>query len=132
MDFSEFVGEIQHRLELPGEGEAVRAIRATLTSLGERLQAGEAEDLAASLPMEIDRFLTEADSGQRFDYDEFLDRMADHEGIDRADAAYHAKVVVAQVAEVVQGAEMQQVRDQLPDDFDDLFELVGEDALTQS
>lgn len=62
MDFSEFVGQVQHRLELPGEGEALRAIRATLATLGERLQAGEAEDLAASLPMEIDRFLTEADS----------------------------------------------------------------------
>ena len=132
MDFSEFVGQIQHRLELPGEGEAVRAIRATLTTLGERLQAGEAEDLAASLPMEIDRFLTEADSGQRFDYDEFLDRVAGHEGIDRADAAYHSKVVVAQAAEVVQSAEMQQVRDQLPEEFDDLVDLVGEDVLTQS
>ena len=132
MDFHEFVGQIQNRLELPGEGEAVRAIRATLTPLGERLQAGEADDLAASLPMEIDRFLIEADSGQRFDYDEFVDRVAGHEGIDRADAAYHAKVVVAQVAEVTQASEVQQVRDQLPDEFEDLFELVGEDAIEQS
>ena len=82
--------------------------------------------------MEIDRFLTEADSGQRFDYDEFLDRVAGHEGIDRADAAYHAQVVVGQVAEVTQASEMRQVRDQLPDDFDDLFEFVDEDVLQPS
>ena len=124
MNFSEFVGQVQHRLELAEEGEAVRAARATLTTLGERIVEGEAEDLASSLPMEIDRFLTEAESGQRFDYDEFLDRVAEREGVDRSDAAYHAKVVLDIVAEVTPAGEIDQVRGQLPDDFDDLFELV--------
>ena len=53
MNFDEFTGEIQHRLELSGTGEAVRAVRATLMTLGQRLPEGNAEDLAASLPMEI-------------------------------------------------------------------------------
>ncbi|MFB6122423.1 MAG: DUF2267 domain-containing protein [Haloferacaceae archaeon] len=127
MDFSEFVGQVQHRLELSGEGEAVRAARATLTTLGERLQAGEADDLASSLPMEIDRFLREAESGQRFGYDEFIDRVSEREGVDRADAVYHAKVVVGLVGEVTQVTEMRQVENQLPADFGDLFELVEAD-----
>ena len=124
MNFGEFVGQVQHRLELPAEGEAVRAARATLTTLGERIVAGEADDLASSLPMEIDRFLREADSGQRFSYDEFVDRVAEREGVDGADAAYHAKVIVALVSEVAPGRELEQVRGQLPDDFDPLFDLV--------
>ena len=37
MNFDEFTGEVQHRLELPGAGEAVRAIRATLMTLGQRI-----------------------------------------------------------------------------------------------
>lgn len=123
MNFSEFVGQVQHRLELAEEGEAVRAARATLTTLGERIVEGEAEDLASSLPMEIDRFLTEAESGQRFDYDEFVERVAEREGVERPDAAYHAKVILDIVAEVTPASEIDQVRGQLPDDFDDLFEL---------
>lgn len=130
MNFDEFTGQVQNRLELAGTGETLRAIRAVLTTLGERLQAGEAEDLAASLPMEIDRYLLEADSGQRFGWDEFLDRVMEREGMtdsdDRADAAYHARAIVAVANQVVSGNEMRQVRDQLPadEDWDELFELV--------
>lgn len=40
MIFDEFTGEIQHRLELPGTGETVRAIRATLMTLGQRSTGG--------------------------------------------------------------------------------------------
>lgn len=128
MNFDEFTGQIQHRLEQSDTGEAVRSIRVVLTALGERLQPGEAADLAAPLPMEIDRFLTEADSGQRFSYDEFVDRVVEGTGVDRADAVYHAKVVVGLVAEVVPAGEIEQVRGQLPDDFDDLFELVDAES----
>ena len=90
MKYKEFVGQVQNRLELAELGEAVRATRAVLTTLGERLQEGEANDLAGSLPMEIDRYLTEAESGQRFDFAEFVDRVAEREGIERSDAQYHA------------------------------------------
>jgi len=48
MNFDEFTGQVQHRLELAETGEAVRAIRATLSTLGERIPEGNAEDLAAS------------------------------------------------------------------------------------
>ncbi|MFC7157389.1 DUF2267 domain-containing protein [Halomarina halobia] len=132
MNFDEFTGQVQNRLELPGTGESVRAIRATLTTLGERLQAGEAEDLAGPLPMEIDRFLIEAESGQRFDYDEFIDRVWERENMtdpdDRADAAYHAQAILDVVSGAVPPGELSQVRDQLPADFDDLFELVDADV----
>lgn len=128
MRFSEFIGQVQHRLELPGEGEALRVTRAVLTTLGERIQAGEAEDLAAPLPMEVDRFLTSAASGERFGYDEFTDRVADRAGTDRSEAAYYSKTVVALVAEVVPSGEIAQVRDQLPTEFDALFELVDSSA----
>lgn len=134
MDFDEFTGQVQNRLALPSTGETLRAIRATLTTLGERLQGGEASDLAGSLPMEIDRYLLEADSGQRFDWDEFLDRIWEREEMidpdDRADAAYHARVIVDIVNDVVPPGEMQQVRDGLSadEDWDELFELVDQDA----
>jgi uncharacterized protein (DUF2267 family) len=125
MNYSEFMGEVQNRLELPGPGEAVRATRATLTTLGERLHGGEASDLASPLPMEIDRFLVEADSGQRFDYDEFLDRVSERGNVDRSTANYQAQQVVAVLAEVVPPGNIEKARNQLPDDFEDLFDLIG-------
>ncbi len=69
MNFDEFTGEVQHRLELPGTGEAVQAIRAILMTLGQCIPEGNAEDLTASLPMEIKWYLTGIvhKHGQRFD-----------------------------------------------------------------
>jgi len=124
MNFDEFTGQVQHRLELASTGEAVRATRAVLTTIGERIQAGEAADLASSLPMEIDRFVTEADSGQRFSMDEFVDRVAERAAVDRPDAFYYAQTVMAVTAETVPESELLQVKGQLPEEFDRLFEYV--------
>ncbi|KAB1196116.1 MULTISPECIES: DUF2267 domain-containing protein [Haloferax] len=117
MDFDEFTGEIQHRLELPGTGETVRAIRATLMTLGERIPEGSAEDLAASLPIEIKWYLTGAvhEHGQRFDWSEFVSRVSDIEGEDPPKAAYHAQVIVDLVGTLVPPSDLQQLRDQLPE-----------------
>ena len=124
MNYKEFIGQVQHRLEYGQFGQAVRATRAVLTTLGERLQEGEATDLASPLPMEIDRYLTDAEHGQRFDYQEFLDRVAEREHIDRADANYHAQQLLVVISEVVPAGNLEKIDDQLPEDFDPLFELI--------
>ncbi|MGQ4554821.1 DUF2267 domain-containing protein [Halobellus sp. GM3] len=131
MDFDEFTSTIQHRLELPGTGEAVRAIRATLSTLGERLPAGHAADLAASLPIEIKWYLTGAvhEHGQRFDWSAFLDRVSEIEQTDRAEAAHHSRIVVDLVSTIVPDSDFRQLRNALPEGQDDenwrkLFEVV--------
>ncbi|MCG1003400.1 MULTISPECIES: DUF2267 domain-containing protein [Halobacterium] len=127
MKHDEFVGAVQNRAELASRGEAIRVTRAVLTTLGERLQPGEASDLAGPLPMEIDIFLHDADSGQIFDYDDFVQRVAERANADYADAAFYAQVVMDVVDEAVPESELQDVTAQLPEDYDDLFELVGTD-----
>jgi len=131
MDFDEFTGQLQHRLELANTGEAVRAARATLMTLGQRIPEGNAADLAASLPMEIKWYMTGAvhEHGQRFDWQEFVSRVSETENADLSDAAYHARVVIDLVHSVVPASDFQQLRDQLPESDDDedwqeLFELV--------
>jgi uncharacterized protein (DUF2267 family) len=131
MDFDEFTGQVQHRLELANTGEALRATRATLLTLGQRLPEGNAADLAASLPMEIKWYMTGAvhEHGQRFDWSEFVDRVSEIEQTDRSEAAYHSRVVVDLVRTVVPESDFQQLRDALPESEDDenwreLFEIV--------
>lgn len=128
MKFTEFTGEVQHRLELGGQGEAVRATRAVLTTLGERLPEGHATNLAAPLPTEIDYYLLAADHGQRFDHGEFVTRVADRAAVDSADAAFHAQAVVALVADILPAGELDDLRAALPADYEDLFELVEADS----
>jgi uncharacterized protein (DUF2267 family) len=128
MKYNEFVTEVQQRLDLASQGDAVRATRAVLTSLGERLQAEEADDLASPLPMEIDRYLRDADSGQRFSFEEYLDRVGERAGVETRTALHHAQRVVELVSEVVPSGELKQVRAQLPADFDELFDRVDEAA----
>jgi uncharacterized protein (DUF2267 family) len=131
MNFDEFTGELQHRLELSGTGETVRAIRATLLTLGQRIPDGNAEDLAASLPIEIKWYLTGAvhEHGQRFDWREFMERVGEIEGIDAPEAAHHARIVIDFVHEQVPESDFRQLRDALPESEDDenwrkLFEVV--------
>lgn len=93
MNFDEFTGEVQHRLELPGTGETVRSIRATLMTLGQRIPEGNAENLAASLPMEIKWYPTGAvyEHGQRFDWLVFVSRINEIETV--TDCRTHARTV---------------------------------------
>jgi uncharacterized protein (DUF2267 family) len=121
MNFDEFTGQLQHRLGTPGTGETVRAARATLSTLGSRIPAGAAEDLAASLPMEIDWYLTGAvhEHGQRFDWREFVQRVAEIEGTEPQDAAYHAQIVIDLVAELVPPSDLEDLRGMLPEAEDE-------------
>jgi uncharacterized protein (DUF2267 family) len=78
MDHDTFIGTVQQRADLASRGAADSATRATLATLGERVTAEEAEDLAAQLPMEVGRYLTDVEEhGQQFDAEAFADRVAD-------------------------------------------------------
>jgi len=126
MNYKEFMGNAQHRLELDELGPAVRATRAVLTTLGERIGPGEASGLASPLPMEVDRYLTDADSGETFGYHEFVDRVAQRGGVDGSDANYYAETIVGLVGEVVPAGNIEKVRNQLPEEFAPLFQFVDE------
>ena len=123
MNYDEFVGQVQHRAHLADGGQAMRAIHATLETLNERLVGGEADDLAAQLPTEIGSYLREPVLQEKFGFHEFFERVAVREEVPISDAAFHASAVVSVLCNAVSRGEMEDVRSQLPKEYDRLFEV---------
>lgn len=126
MQYHEIVGKVQHQAHLASEGEAVRALQATLKTLGERLYGEEGEHLAAQLPNELGTFLTQDNGNQTYTLDEFLARVAEREGVDLPEAVHHARVVISVISEAVTTGEIEDVRAQLPETYQPLFEAGSE------
>ncbi len=123
MKYHDFIGQVQHRARLSSEEEAVRATRATLSTLGERLGGGEASDVAAQLPQEIAIFLKpEDEEADRFDVNEFFGRVERREQVDRPDAVFHSRCVIHVLSDAVSGGEFEDIRAQLPEDYKPLLD----------
>ena len=122
MKYNDFIGKVQNRARLGTSSKAIRATRATLEVLGQRLFGGEAKDLAAQLPEEIGIYLEQDVPSEAFGLDEFYERVSEKEGVDLPGAVYHAQSVISVVQEAVSQGEMDDVRAQLPDEYDPLFE----------
>ena len=134
MDHDAFIGEVQNRAELASRGAALSASRATLETLGDRLQEGEATDLGAQLSDELGRYLEEhADTTESFGFEEFTERVAERdENLSDSDddlsaAAFHARVVVDALSEAVSEGELDDLRNSLPEEYGQLFELADTD-----
>ncbi|WP_440770081.1 DUF2267 domain-containing protein [Natronorubrum sp. DTA28] len=137
--YTDFLGEVQHRIEAGTQAEAVRTTRAVLETIGERVDEGGATDIASPLPMEIDRYLLHVDHGNDYDFDEFVERVVARmsyedldletnygrpSDVDESDAVFRIKAVVALLNETVPGDGIANVEQQFPDEFDEMFELV--------
>lgn len=103
---------------------AKKATNATLTVLGQRLAGGEPSDLAAQLPTEL-KPLVDQHAGQSdpFGVEEFLRRVAEHEGngYNTEQVADHVRAVFAVLTDAVTDGEAENVRSQLPSGYTTLF-----------
>jgi uncharacterized protein (DUF2267 family) len=126
MNYDQFVGQVQARAGLASQGDAVRCIRATLETLGERLDADFADNIAAQLPDEIGRHLQYATGFERMSIDDFYDRVHERECqgskiVDRPEAVYHIRVVLDVLQEAVSPGSRDKLRTQLPPEFQPLL-----------
>jgi uncharacterized protein (DUF2267 family) len=123
MQTAEFLGQVQNKARLATLGQAMRATRATLETLAERLGPDESRHLAAQLPHEIQLFLADAGTPmpERFSSDEFLLRVCAREGIDLPESTHHARAVIDVLTQAVSRGEILDVLDRLPDDYRRLF-----------
>ena len=126
MTHDEFVGQVQARARLGSRGAAEAAIRATLETLAERLDAGASENLSAQLPHEIAHHLRgyHAIAFDRMSLDDFFKRVREREmeSVDLPEAVYHVRVVMEVLREAVSAGEIDKIRRTLPAEFRPIFE----------
>ena len=122
MKFDEFVTEVADRTGM-GRDEAESLVRATLRTLAERLSGGEAEDLRAQLPKQLQpELIPPQEEAQGFGVEEFARRVAARSGIDEADAGAGVVAVLSVIRDAVSPGEFDDVLSQLGRDFAELVE----------
>jgi uncharacterized protein (DUF2267 family) len=131
MTYEEFVGHVQHRAHLPSQEAGLRAARATLETLSERIEPGAAAHLAAQLPRELGRFLTTPSEFRRLSLKEFFESIQQREGdaVDLPAAVYHARVVFEVLQEAVAPGTIQKIRSELPAEYTPLFDAGSQGPL---
>jgi uncharacterized protein (DUF2267 family) len=130
MQHDEFIGQVVARAHLDSRGAAERATRAVLETLSERLPQDEAHHLASQLPREIGEHIERAKgTAGNFGVDGFIDRVAEREGVKKADAAFHTRCVIEVLEEAVTEGQMDHVLQALPEEYVSLFEAGSQGEL---
>jgi uncharacterized protein (DUF2267 family) len=105
--------------------EARRAVEAVLWTLAVRISEGEVRDLMNKLPPDLrpplERGLSESRKATRMSLEEFLDRVAELEGIDREEAELRTRAVFAALRDYVSSKEIHDVESELPKEYAPLF-----------
>ena len=121
MRFEHFIERVARRAGLARD-EAVRATQAVLEALGERISAGQVDDLAARLPVELEQPLKRGKARSKgaarpLSLDEFVRAIADREGATADEAQEHARAVLATLREAVGEKEFADTVAQLPKEY---------------
>jgi uncharacterized protein (DUF2267 family) len=115
--YERFITAIEQRAGISWE-KAERAAQATLTTLGERIGAGDARALARELPGDLGTWLLDATpDAEPFGVEEFIRRVADREGVDTDTAERHAAAVFVALARLVRSSRLAHVTAQLSKDY---------------
>jgi uncharacterized protein (DUF2267 family) len=116
IDSEQFLSIVQEAAGSSRE-EAEQATRATLEVLGERIDSGEARQLAAELPDAVAPWVFTDTPAQRFGLDEFVRRVAEREGADPEVADVHVAAVFTALRRAVSRDELADVAAELPREF---------------
>lgn len=127
MQENEFLTNVQQRANL-GEIESAReASNVVLETLGERITEAEVDDLAAQLPEELtDPLIWNEETAESMSVDAFVSRVdertSENSHLAEVDGETLSKAVVSTVADAVTGGEAGDIRDQLPESFEELLD----------
>jgi uncharacterized protein (DUF2267 family) len=121
VDYDAFIDRVAELRNLDGE-RARRAVDAVLEALAMRITSGQVDDIETRLPAELRAALERgrARSGGRampLSRREFIDVIADVEGVSDGEATEHARAVLAALREAIGDKEFTDTTAQLPGEY---------------
>jgi uncharacterized protein (DUF2267 family) len=129
MQYDEFIQRVQDLTGVETSEAAIRLTQAVLETLGERLYRTEQSQMAAQLPKGIKELFVVRQPPenvrrdvQGFGLEEFYQRVSARSGVSFPNARKHTKAVMAVLQEAVTSGQIDDVRRELPAEFDELFE----------
>jgi uncharacterized protein (DUF2267 family) len=122
MKTHEFLANVRDRGNYADQAEAQRVTEAVLAILAQRLGAGEAKDVAAQLPADLqDPMTTGIGPAESFGVEEFLARVARALDASTETAKWDASAVLTTLAESLTGGEFNQVLTRIQSGYAVLF-----------
>jgi uncharacterized protein (DUF2267 family) len=121
VDYGRFIATVREAAHID-DAEAARVACATLTTLSERITAGEAEDVAGMLPPELGECVKPHPRPEPFDLRTFLERLGLRAGLDEQRAERDARAVFAALWTALGADEYHDIRSQLPRQFHPLLD----------
>ncbi|SCL29938.1 Uncharacterized conserved protein, DUF2267 family [Micromonospora rhizosphaerae] len=132
MEYQDFINAVATRAKVSTD-QAAALTRATLETLADRISAGQAEDLAYQLPEGLDDCLRQAIRREQpnslLGLEDFVQRVAERPGVDRALAAAGVRAALTTLREAVSRDEFEDTVAQLPKEFWQVIEPVGAGGL---
>jgi uncharacterized protein (DUF2267 family) len=116
VDHDRFIQIVSEYAEVD-PGQAERATHATLKTLGERVTAGELDDVAAQMPPELAPSLAGPREAEGFDAEEFVRRVAQREDVPFETAERHVRAVFAALGQAISPKELSDLEAQLSRDY---------------
>lgn len=120
MQHEELLDRVRSATEVTARDEATALVEATLTTLGERIGADEAEQIAAQLPAGFNEQVPQGPP-ERFGVDEFYERVRERSGLGDRIGEDEIAAVFGVLSRAVSRGELEDVRGRLPEGYDHLF-----------
>ena len=130
MQKEEFLTKVQNLGGLENEDQALKMTEVFLATLGEWLYRTECQKLAAQLPKEFESFLFDVHNPEQsssevlhYPLGEFYNRVKARTNVGWEQAVEGTKAVAEVLRQAVSAGQIEDVMRQLPDEFDELFEV---------
>jgi uncharacterized protein (DUF2267 family) len=120
MEYEEIIEVTQRASGGLGSEAAERAAQATLQTLAERLPRGEARHILQELPAELKPWVYTETDAEAFGIDEFLNRVAQREGVDVETALLRARAVFFALGDALSPREVEHLAANLPETYEPL------------
>jgi len=125
VDDNQFIGLVAKRTGTSSE-QATALVRATLTTLAERIDGGEARDLAGQLPRGLRPYaFASGETAERFGLDVFVERVSGRGDVDVTQAKDAVTAVFDVLREALPPDAYDDVVSQLPAEYGDVADLTA-------